>query len=110
MSRLLLVVAVRRNHENSPYEYIGRDVTTIGSIESRVSFRSQQPDANPHPQVRIQLGLRLAPSQLMESLFVNPEIVCYLMDHGDRHLLDHLFFVGAYVQQGVSINGDGVRE
>lgn len=53
---------------------------------------------------------RSAPAELMQTIVVNPEVVCDLMEHGDGDLLDHLVLGGADAQQCVAVDGDDVGQ
>jgi hypothetical protein len=53
---------------------------------------------------------RLAPTQLVEPLVINPEMMRDLMDHRYRHLVDHVGLAVAEIQQGFAVDRDGVRQ
>ncbi len=51
-----------------------------------------------------------SPAKLVQPLIINPEMVRDLVDHGDRHLVDHLGVAVAEIQQGPAVDRDGVRQ
>ena len=51
---------------------------------------------------------RLRPAEFVQAVIVDAEVMCDLMDDGDRHLVDHLVLGLADVQQGLSVDRDRV--
>src|SRR5690606_17765585 len=98
--------------ENSPYERL--DATAPRSVPSNALPRqdlANRPLGPPTPRRARRIGDRaedLPPSQLMQPLLVNAEIVRDLVDHGDGDLLDHLLLVLADVQDRLAVDGDRV--
>jgi hypothetical protein len=52
---------------------------------------------------------RLRPAEFVQTIVVDTEMVGDLVDDRDRDLVDDLILGLADVQQGVSVDGDGVR-
>ena len=52
----------------------------------------------------------LAPTQFVQPLVIDPEMVRDLVDHRDRHLVDHVGLAVAEIQQSLAVDRDGVRQ
>ena len=46
----------------------------------------------------------------MQTVVVDPEVMRDLVDHRDRHLLDHIGLAIADLQQTLRIDRDGIRQ
>jgi hypothetical protein len=51
-----------------------------------------------------------SPPKFVEPLVIDPEMVRNLVDHRDRHLVDHIRLAVAEIQQGPAVDRDGVRQ
>ncbi len=52
----------------------------------------------------------LAPTQLVQPLVINPEMMRDLVNHSDGHLVDHIGLAVTEIQQGPAVDRDGVRQ